>query len=76
MKRQFLFHICITVLLLAGPWLAGPALADSGWSIQTVDSTGDVGYYASLALDLNGNPHISYYDSTNGDLRYATGQGS
>ncbi len=76
MKRQFLFHICITVLLLAGSWLAGPALADSGWNIQTVDSAGNIGYYTSLALDAGGNAHISYCDGTNGDLKYAAWNGS
>lgn len=75
MKRQFFFHICITVLLLAGPWLAGSALADSGWNIQTVDSAGNVGYSTSLALDAGGNAHISYLDNTNVDLKYAAWNG-
>ncbi|KPK64929.1 MAG: hypothetical protein AMK73_04485 [Planctomycetes bacterium SM23_32] len=28
----------------------------------TVDSTGSVGYFSSLALDSSGSPHISYFD--------------
>jgi PKD repeat protein len=44
----------------------------TNWSIETVDSIGDVGFYSSLALDNNNHPHISYYDDhPNGDLRYA-----
>jgi len=40
--------------------------------IETVDSSGNVGTYTSLALDATGTPHISYHRSESGDLRYAT----
>ena len=44
----------------------------SGWSIETVDSTGgNTGFYTSLALDSSGYPHISYYYYDNTTLRYA-----
>jgi hypothetical protein len=34
----------------------------------TVDSTGDVGRFASIGMPPDGLPVISYYDETNGDL--------
>jgi fibronectin type 3 domain-containing protein len=46
------------------------------WSIETVDSTGDVGELTSMALDSNGYPHISYSDITNRYLKYAKWTGS
>jgi len=47
------------------------SLNGSWWDIQTVDSNGDVGDDSSIALDKYDCPHISYYDSTNRDLKYA-----
>ena len=47
---------------------------NSGGAIPSgiIDSNGDVGKFTSIAIDSNGFKHISYYEFTNGDLKYAT----
>jgi hypothetical protein len=41
------------------------------WSITTVDGPGDVGAYASIALDPLESPGIAYCASSTDDLKYA-----
>jgi hypothetical protein len=43
------------------------------WQILTLDnSINNFNYYTSIAIDNNNKVHISYYDQTNYDLKYAT----
>jgi len=42
------------------------------WSIEIADGVGDVGHYASLALDSNGAPHIAYADATDPSFKLAS----
>jgi hypothetical protein len=49
----------------------------TSWSPQTLDSTGDVGKYSSIdvidtTLDFDTRVYISYYDTTNGNLKFIT----
>ena len=42
-------------------------------TISTIDSNnGDVGQYSSIAIGANGNPIISYFDTTSYDLKVAS----
>ncbi|MBI5410328.1 MAG: hypothetical protein HZA14_13275 [Nitrospirae bacterium] len=44
----------------------------ANWTKTTVDNTGDVGKYTSIALDSDNKAYISYYDATNNAFKYAT----
>ena len=62
MKRQFLFHICITVLLLAGPWLAGPALAGSDEQVEIQNPNEDKSLVYTEVGENEKDNHFSTFD--------------
>jgi hypothetical protein len=42
----------------------------NGWQRYAIDNNGNVGMYVSMTL-IDGRPALSYYDSTNGNLKFA-----
>ncbi len=57
--------LLIASLAVASAWAGG------SWEITTVDSTGFVGTYSSIAILPPGRPGISYFDQGNQALKYA-----
>ena len=49
----------------------GNAACNASNSLTTVDNGGDAGTYSSVTIGADGLPIISYYDSTNVDLKVA-----
>ena len=49
----------------------GNAACSSGNTRTAVDTAGSVGSYSSITIGTDGLPIISYYDTTNGDLKVA-----
>lgn len=76
-RIRSIWTILITSMLLFSiiPALAPSASGDGilpSWDIYTIDDVGDVGKYCSIDLDSNDRAHVSYHQSTAGELRYAT----
>lgn len=76
MKTQVFGCLAIILLSIALFGAINTSQAtDATLKTRIVDAIGDNGGYASLAVDNNGYPHISYYDSINADLKYASFDG-
>ncbi|MEO0127840.1 MAG: FlgD immunoglobulin-like domain containing protein [candidate division WOR-3 bacterium] len=56
--------------------IAPPTEYNQSWEISTVDNSADVGYFTGIDFDNLNRPHISYYDNSNGDLKYAYWNGT
>ena len=59
-----------------GPIAIRPPLPSSMFYTETVDTAGDEGKYASIAVDSRGVPHIAYYNASFTSLAYASLKGS
>ena len=86
-KLNHIFFLVAVSVLIACLWIgcgesdpAGKADGDSSsddddssaWTQEVVDLNQSAGLFSSLAVGLDGTVHISYYDGSNGSLKYAS----
>jgi len=70
------FGLLLNASLLGLMFCMSGNVAAVSWSIETVDSVGDVGEFSHLAIDSSGYAHISYHDYDNNNVKYAHWTGS
>ncbi|RMH41608.1 MAG: hypothetical protein D6694_08675 [Gammaproteobacteria bacterium] len=83
-KGWALIALCVLILVVGGMPRASysatvaTTMVDSAvWQSEVVDSGDGIGSHLSVAVDpVRGSMYISYYDSTNGDLKAARYVGS
>jgi preprotein translocase subunit Sec61beta len=75
MLRKTVLVLGVGLLLGFGLTLSVAAddttLERPGFALTTLDSSGNVGQYSSVAIGTDGLALISYYDASNGDLKVA-----
>ena len=59
-------------MAFGGDYLYHARFDGTTWHVETADPMSGVGSYAALDIDKQGKQHISYFDETNTELRYAT----
>lgn len=63
--------IVMATMLLLSAFVVGVSATSGNWITMSIDSENDVGQFSSIAVDADGEIHISYYDATLGRLMYA-----
>ncbi|UCD91832.1 MAG: PKD domain-containing protein [Methanobacteriota archaeon] len=72
--RKVLLTVIVSTIIVVNmePLMSDPELLlESEWHVYVVDSEGIVGAGTSIEVDSNNIPHISYFDLTYEDLKYA-----
>jgi hypothetical protein len=66
-KVEVSYHGVEGLGLAVGMWDA--------WTTEWIDPGGNVGAYAAVAADADGEPHVAYFDQTHRCLKYAARDG-